>query len=97
MPAATIGVLALQGGVREHVAALRALGAETVEVRTPEQLDGLDGLILPGGESTVVSLLLASSGLREPLEGRLRAGQHLRFVPISADEYHRTQQHEPAP
>jgi len=74
MPAATIGVLALQGGVREHVAALRALGAETVEVRTPEQLDGLDGLILPGGESTVVSLLLASSGLREPLEGRLRAG-----------------------
>jgi 5'-phosphate synthase pdxT subunit len=74
MPPATVGVLALQGDVREHVAALRALGAEAVEVRSPDQLDRVDALILPGGESTAVSLLLESSGLREPLEGRLRAG-----------------------
>ena len=45
-----IGVLALQGAFREHIAVLERLGAETVEVRLPEQLDGLDGLIIPGGE-----------------------------------------------
>lgn len=74
MPAATIGVLALQGDVREHVAALHALGADTLEVRTPYDLGRVDGLVLPGGESTAVSLLLASSGLRQPLEDRLEAG-----------------------
>ena len=49
-----IGVLAVQGNFREHAAVLRRLGAEPVEVRLPEQLDGLDGLILPGGESTAI-------------------------------------------
>ena len=70
----TVGVLALQGDVREHVAAVRALGADPLEVRTPSQLDRVDALVLPGGESTVVAKLLDSSGLRSPLEARLRAG-----------------------
>ncbi len=74
MGAARVGVLALQGDVREHVAALRALGAEAVEVRTPAHLGQVDAIVLPGGESTTVSLLLASAGLRQPLESRLRAG-----------------------
>jgi 5'-phosphate synthase pdxT subunit len=74
MPAPTVGVLALQGDVREHVAALRALGAEPLEVRTPAQLEKVDALILPGGESTTMALLLASSGLDEPLAARLKEG-----------------------
>jgi len=74
MPAATVGVLALQGDVREHIAALRALGAEAVEVRAPGELDQVDALVLPGGESTTISLLLVSSGLQAPLEARLQAG-----------------------
>jgi len=74
MTGPTVGVLALQGDVREHVAALRALGAETLEVRSPADLDQVDALVLPGGESTAVSLLLASSGLRPPLETRLGGG-----------------------
>jgi len=74
MPAATVGVLALQGDVREHCAALGALGVEAIEVRGPAQLDQVDALVLPGGESTAVSRLLESSGLREPLEARLAAG-----------------------
>jgi 5'-phosphate synthase pdxT subunit len=53
-----IGVLAVQGNFREHAAVLRRLGAEPVEVRLPEQLDGLDGLILPGGESTAIGRLM---------------------------------------
>jgi len=52
-----IGVLALQGAFREHAAALRALGAEVVEVRLPEELEGLDGLVVPGGESTTIMRL----------------------------------------
>ncbi len=74
MPAAAIGVLALQGDVREHVSALHALGADTLEVRTPADLERVDALVLPGGESTAVSMLLAWSGLRPPLEARLAAG-----------------------
>jgi len=74
MPATTVGVLALQGDVREHLAVLGSLGAEAIEVRTPADLDHVDALVLPGGESTTVALLLASSGLRQPLEARLRAG-----------------------
>jgi 5'-phosphate synthase pdxT subunit len=70
----TIGVLALQGDVREHTRVLAELGAEPVEVRQPGDLDGLDGLILPGGESTAISLLLESSGLRGPLAARLADG-----------------------
>ncbi len=74
MTGPTVGVLALQGDVREHVAALSALGAEVIEIRTPAQLDAVDGLVLPGGESTTLSILLESSGLRPPIEERLAAG-----------------------
>ena len=63
----TIGVLALQGNFREHTAMLRSLGADVVEVRLPEQLDGLDGLVIPGGESTAIARLMALYGLEEPL------------------------------
>ncbi len=62
-----VGVLALQGAFAPHAAALRDLGAEPREVRTPAQLDGVDALVLPGGESTTMSMLLESSGLFEPL------------------------------
>jgi pyridoxal 5'-phosphate synthase pdxT subunit len=58
-----IGVLALQGNFREHGTMLRRLGAEVVEVRKPEQLEGLDGLVLPGGESTTFMRLMRLSGL----------------------------------
>jgi pyridoxal 5'-phosphate synthase pdxT subunit len=60
-----IGVLALQGNVREHVAVLRRLGAEPVDVRKPEELDGLDGLVIPGGESTTFMRLMRLYGLDE--------------------------------
>jgi 5'-phosphate synthase pdxT subunit len=60
-----IGVLAVQGNFREHVAVLRRLGAEPVEVRLPEQLDELDGLVIPGGESTTISRLMRLYGLDE--------------------------------
>ena len=69
-----IGVLAVQGNFREHAAVLRRLGADPVEVRLPEQLDGLDGLIIPGGESTTMSKLLQIFELLEPLKARLRDG-----------------------
>jgi len=62
-----IGVLALQGNFREHAAVLRRLGAEPVEVRLPEQLDGLDGLIVPGGESTAIGRLMHRYGVDEAL------------------------------
>jgi 5'-phosphate synthase pdxT subunit len=62
-----IGVLAVQGNFREHAAVLRRLGAEPVEVRLPEQLDGLDGLIVPGGESTAIMRLMRLYGLDEAL------------------------------
>jgi 5'-phosphate synthase pdxT subunit len=62
-----IGVLAVQGNVREHVSVLRRLGAEPVEVRLPEHLQGLDGLILPGGESTAITRLMHLYGLDEAL------------------------------
>jgi pyridoxal 5'-phosphate synthase pdxT subunit len=64
-----IGILALQGNVREHAAVLRSLGAEVVEVRRPLQLDGLDGLVVPGGESTTIGKLVQLAGLEEPLRG----------------------------
>jgi 5'-phosphate synthase pdxT subunit len=60
-----IGVLAVQGNFREHAAMLRRLGAEPVEVRLPEQLEGLDGLIIPGGESTAFMRLMRLYGLDE--------------------------------
>jgi len=67
-----IGILALQGDVAEHAASLGALGADVVGVRRPHELEGLSGIVLPGGESTTLSLLLGSSGLFEPL-GRAMA------------------------
>ena len=69
-----IGVLALQGDVAEHVAALADLGVEPRLVRAPEDLAGLQGIVLPGGESTTISMLLESSGLAEPLGKELDAG-----------------------
>jgi pyridoxal 5'-phosphate synthase pdxT subunit len=62
-----IGVLAVQGNVREHVAMLGRLGADVVEVRKPEQLEGLDGLVVPGGESTTFMRLMRLYGLDEAL------------------------------
>lgn len=62
-----IGVLALQGAFAEHVAALRAIGVEAVEVRLPDQVDEVDGLVLPGGESTAMRRLIDRWGMREPI------------------------------
>jgi pyridoxal 5'-phosphate synthase pdxT subunit len=62
-----IGVLAVQGNFREHAAMLRRLGADIVEVRLPEELDGLDGLVIPGGESTAIMRLIRLYGLEEAI------------------------------
>ncbi len=70
----TVGVLALQGAFAEHAAALRSLGATVVLVRTPEDLAAVDAVVLPGGESTTMSKLLDTSGLREPLAALLEEG-----------------------
>ena len=67
----SVGVLALQGDVREHRSMLESLGADVVEVRTPQQLDHVAALVLPGGESTAIAHLLVTSGLRAPLQERL--------------------------
>jgi 5'-phosphate synthase pdxT subunit len=67
MEALRIGVLALQGNFREHAAMLRRLGADVVEVRKPEQLEGLDGLVIPGGESTTFMRLMRLYGLDEAI------------------------------
>jgi 5'-phosphate synthase pdxT subunit len=69
-----VGVLALQGAFREHREVFDALGVETIEVRTPAELGALDALILPGGESTTLSKLLDTSGVRVPLAERLADG-----------------------
>jgi pyridoxal 5'-phosphate synthase pdxT subunit len=61
----TIGVLAAQGNFREHAAMLRRLGADVVEVRKPEQLEGIDGLVIPGGESTAITRLIRLYGLED--------------------------------
>lgn len=70
----TIGVLALQGDFREHIAILKRLGHNTVEVRLPKQLTELDGLIIPGGESTAIGKLAVEYGLLEPLREAGRNG-----------------------
>jgi len=70
----TIGVLALQGDVREHLAALRDCGVRAVPVRRPSELDSVDALVLPGGESTTISRLLETFELLEPIRQRLAAG-----------------------
>lgn len=69
-----VGILALQGDVREHTAALETAGALARRVRRPSELDGLDGLIVPGGESTTIDKLSRAFALREPLVAALRAG-----------------------
>jgi 5'-phosphate synthase pdxT subunit len=69
-----IGVLALQGAFREHIEALRELGVEAVEVRLPEQLEGLDGLIIPGGESTAIGKLAVKYGLQEAIRRYVSGG-----------------------
>ncbi|MCD9143287.1 pyridoxal 5'-phosphate synthase glutaminase subunit PdxT [Streptomyces albireticuli] len=69
-----IGVLALQGDVREHLIALAAAGAVARPVRRPEELTDLDGLVIPGGESTTMSKLAVAFGMLEPLRERVRAG-----------------------
>jgi 5'-phosphate synthase pdxT subunit len=74
---ARIGVLAVQGAVREHVAAIREIGAEPVEVRLPRDLVDLDALILPGGESTTMRRLVDGYGLREPIAALALAGAPL--------------------
>ena len=69
-----IGVLALQGAFREHIQALTRLGAEAVPLRSPNELAGLDGVVLPGGESTTMDKLLRQFDLQQPLRRQLRAG-----------------------
>jgi pyridoxal 5'-phosphate synthase pdxT subunit len=69
-----VGVLALQGDVREHLRALADLGAQGRAVRRPEELDGLAGIVLPGGESTTMDKLMRAFDLRDPLRAALRAG-----------------------
>jgi pyridoxal 5'-phosphate synthase pdxT subunit len=69
-----VGVLALQGDVREHLAALRSAGADAVRVRRPEELDAVDALVVPGGESTTIGKLLVTFDLLEPLQKRVREG-----------------------
>lgn len=70
-----IGVLALQGDFAEHISMLKKLGVETAEVRLPKHLDGLDGLIIPGGESTTIGKLAVAYDLLDPLKefGKTRA------------------------
>jgi pyridoxal 5'-phosphate synthase pdxT subunit len=68
------GVLALQGDFREHASVLSELGAAPIEVRTPEDLERVDALVIPGGESTTISKLARSAGLVEPIVERARAG-----------------------
>lgn len=70
----TIGVLALQGSFAEHVVAVHRLGAEPREVRLPAHLEGIDGLIVPGGESTTIGKLLALTGLLGPLRAAIGDG-----------------------
>ena len=74
MAALRIGVLALQGAFREHRRMLDGLGAETRLVRWPAELDGLDGLVIPGGESTAIAKLLAIHGMYGPLRDAFAAG-----------------------
>jgi pyridoxal 5'-phosphate synthase pdxT subunit len=69
-----IGVLALQGDVREHLLALADCGAEGRAVRRPDELAALDGIVLPGGESTTIDKLARAFGVRDPLRERLREG-----------------------
>ena len=73
-PSVRVGVLAPQGDVREHLAVLRGLGADAVPVRRPEELDSVRGLVIPGGESSVMDKLARAFGLFHPLRAALEAG-----------------------
>jgi 5'-phosphate synthase pdxT subunit len=94
-----VGVLALQGDFEAHLKTLRRLGAEAVAVRTPEQVQGLDGLVIPGGESTTMTRLIASAELEPALRAHHEAGrpilgtcaglivcdaEHLGFIDVTA-------------
>ena len=70
-----VGVLALQGDFAEHIAVLKHLGVEGHEIRLPEHLEGVDGLIIPGGESTTLSRLMSIYSMREPIEQMARQGK----------------------
>jgi len=70
-----VGVLALQGAFVEHIEILRRLGVEAVEVRLPQEFDGLDGLIIPGGESTTMGKLAVTYGLLDPIRRMAREGK----------------------
>jgi 5'-phosphate synthase pdxT subunit len=70
----TVGVLALQGGFAAHERALQSLNLATRQVRTPHDLEGVDALVMPGGESTTMSMLLESSGLFDPIAARIAHG-----------------------
>ncbi|QKS14356.1 pyridoxal 5'-phosphate synthase glutaminase subunit PdxT [Curtobacterium sp. Csp1] len=69
-----IGVLALQGDFREHIASLTELGAGVVPLRRPEEIDALDGVVIPGGESSVMDKLSRAFGVAEPLSAAIRGG-----------------------
>ena len=71
----TVGVLALQGGFEAHAKALRNLGADVREVRVPADLEGLEALVIPGGESTTITLGVEREGLAEPLSDFVRSGR----------------------
>ncbi len=70
----TVGVLALQGAFQRHIEAIETCGATARAIKLPDQLEGLDGLILPGGESTAMSLLLGANGMTEPLRAAIAGG-----------------------
>jgi 5'-phosphate synthase pdxT subunit len=74
VPELRLGVLAVQGGFEAHCEVLGKLGAEVVEVRLPADLEGLDGLVIPGGESTTISMGVESAGLAEPIRALHGAG-----------------------
>jgi 5'-phosphate synthase pdxT subunit len=69
-----VGILALQGDVAEHASVVRACGADTIEVRTPHDLDAADALIMPGGESTTIGMLMDRVGLDDAIRGRSQDG-----------------------
>jgi pyridoxal 5'-phosphate synthase pdxT subunit len=71
----TVGVLALQGGFEAHAKSLARLDVEVREVRTPEDLEGIDALVIPGGESTTIGLGVEREGLRQPLIDFIRSGK----------------------
>ncbi len=75
MPELRVGVLAIQGDFEAHVRMLRGLGAEATEVRAPEDLEGLDGLVIPGGESTTISMGIESGGLEAAIRGHHESGR----------------------